>query len=309
MKQTKGYLATILSAVAYGSAPLMITMIYGSGFGVNSVSFLRVLFPVPILAIIVLFRKGESFALSGKKLLQIVLLGITGTVLTSMFLFRSYRHIDTGTATALHFSYPVLVILLDMILYKQKPGKHLWTALVLCFAGILMFISPGGAFSWKGLFLALGSSVSFALYVLFLDRSRILEDMPFYSFTFWFFLVSSVLMLPIALLSGELGRKTELVGWLMIIVFATYDGLLATMFQEYGVNTIGGRAASIISAMEPVTSAVLGVLVLSEEVRIRNIIGIALIIAATIYLILRDNRDGGQKDGLPTGNSGRNPNT
>lgn len=291
MKQTKGYFATVLSAVAYGSAPLMVTMIYRSGFGVNTVSFFRVLFPVPVMAVIVLLRKGESFRISGRQLLQLLLLGLTGTVMTSMFLFRSYNYIDTGTATTLHFSYPVLVILLDMLLYRQRPGKHLWFALGLCFAGILMFINPNGAFSWKGFFLAMGSSVSFALYVLYLDRSRILENMHFCPFTFWFFLVSSVLMFPIALLSGELRGEIRPVGWLLVFVFAMYDGLLATMFQEYGVNTVGSRASSIISAMEPVTSATLGVLVLNEQLGIRNVIGIVLIIAATIYLILRGNGD------------------
>ena len=63
------------------------------------------------------------------------------------------------------------------------------------------------------------------------------------------------------------------------------------------MNAIGGRAASIISAMEPVTSAALGVLFLNETMGTRNVIGIVLIIAATVYLVLR-----GQE--RPTGEGG-----
>ncbi len=297
MRQTKGYLATILSAVAYGSAPLMITLIYRNGFGVNSVAFYRVLFSAPVLALIVWFRRWESFRIRGKQILKIIALGVTGTVLTSMLLFQSYNHIDTGTATTIHFSYPVVVILLDMLICRRKPGKKIWIALGLCFARILMFIDPGGSFTCKGFLLALGSSFSFATYVLYLERSRIMEEMPFCSFTFWFFLISSVLMFPIALGSGELHGAIQPAGWAFMIGFALFDGLLATVLQEYGVNIVGSRAASIISAMEPVTSAALGVLFLNETMGIRNVIGIVLIIAATVYLVLR-----GQE--RPTGEGG-----
>ena len=53
MKRTKGFLATILSAMAYGSAPMIAMLVYRYGFGVNSVSLMRVLLPVPVLALVV----------------------------------------------------------------------------------------------------------------------------------------------------------------------------------------------------------------------------------------------------------------
>ena len=57
MKRTKGFLAAILSAVAYGSGPLLATLVYRHGFGVNSVSLMRVLLPIPVLALLVLLKK------------------------------------------------------------------------------------------------------------------------------------------------------------------------------------------------------------------------------------------------------------
>jgi len=84
MKRTKGFLATILSAIAYGSAPLIATLVYGYGFGVNSVSLMRVLLPVPVLALAVLLKKEESFRIGGRQALQILALAVAGSVLTSL---------------------------------------------------------------------------------------------------------------------------------------------------------------------------------------------------------------------------------
>ncbi len=293
MKRTKGYAAAILSAVAYGSGPLLVTLVYGHGFGVNSVSFLRVLFPLPVLALTVALKKGESFRVTFRQGLQILVLAVTGSVLTSLLLFASIRYIDTGIATSLNFSYPVLVVLLDRLIYRQRAGKRQWIALGLCLAGVALFCDPGGAFTWKGFLLALGSGLAFALYVLYMDRSGIMLTMSFHAFTFYFFLLSSLLLLPFALVSGELRGGGDLTGWLLAAVFALVDGLAGTLLQEYGVNAVGGRAASILSAIEPVTCALLGAVCLAEAVTLRSALGICLIVGAAVYLIAGETKNGG----------------
>ena len=286
MRRTKGFLATILSAIAYGSAPMIAMLVYRYGFGVNSVSLMRVLLPVPVLALVVLLNKDASFRIRGRQVLQILALAVAGSVLTSLLLFQSIRFIDTGIATALNFSYPALVVLLDRFIYRQKADKQQWIALLLCLAGVVMFINPGGTFTWKGFFLALGSGLAFALYVLYMDRSRIMETMGFYSFSFWFFLFSALLLVPLTLASGELRGGSAPAGWLLLLVFALVDGLAGTLLQEYGVNAIGGKSASIASTIEPVTCAVLGAVFLHETVTPRSALGICLIVGATIYLFV-----------------------
>ncbi len=293
MKRTKGYAAAILSAVAYGSGPLLVTLVYGHGFGVNSVSFLRVLFPLPVLALTVALKKGESFRVTLRQGLQILVLAVTGSVLTSLLLFASIRYIDTGIATSLNFSYPVLVVLLDRLIYRQRAGKRQWIALGLCLAGVALFCDPGGTFTWKGFLLALGSGLAFALYVLYMDRSGIMLTMSFHAFTFYFFLLSSLLLLPFALISGELRGGGDLTGWLLAAAFALVDGLAGTLLQEYGVNAVGGGAASILSAIEPVTCALLGALFLAEAVTLRSALGICLIVGAAVYLIAGETKSGG----------------
>ena len=290
MKRTKGFAATILSAMAYGSGPLLATLVYRYGFGVNSVSLLRVLLPIPVLAVLAAVKK-EDFRIRPRQALQILALAVTGSVLTSLMLFRSIRFIDTGIATSLNFSYPALVVLLDWLVFRQRADRRQWVALGLCLAGVVMFADPGGTFTWKGFFLALGSGLAFALYVLYMDRSRIMETMGFYAFSFWFFLVSSLLLTPFALASGELREGAPITGWALAAAFALVDGLAGTLLQEYGVNAVGGRTASIISAIEPVTCAVLGAVFLKEQVTLRSAAGICLILGATVLLVLGERGD------------------
>jgi drug/metabolite transporter (DMT)-like permease len=241
----------------------------------------------------VLLKKGESFRLDLRQLLRILALAVTGSVLTSLLLFQSIRFIDTGIATSLNFSYPALVVLLDRLLYRQKAERHQWVALGLCLAGVVTFIDPGGTFTWKGFFLALGSGLAFALYVLYMDRSGIMKSMSFYAFSFWFFLFSSLLLAPFALASGELRSGASFSGWVLLAVFALIDGLAGTLLQEYGVNAIGGKSASIASTIEPVICALLGAVFLHERITLHSALGICLIVGATVYLIVggRDRRD------------------
>ena len=110
--------------------------------------------------------------------------------------------------------------------------------------------------------------------------------MDFYSFSFWFFLFSTLLLVPFALASGELHSGCAPAGWLLLLVFALVDGLAGTLLQEYGVNAIGGKTASIASTIEPVTCAVLGAVFLHETVTLRSELGIVLIVGATLYLFI-----------------------
>ena len=105
---------------------------------------------------------------------------------------------------------------------------------------------------------------------------------------FLHFLVFPVLHpAPVALCPcvGRIAQRAP-AGWLLLLVFALVDGLAGTLLQEYGVNAIGGKTASIASTIEPVICAVLGAVFLHETVTLRRALGIFLIVGATLYLFI-----------------------
>ena len=143
-----------------------------------------------------------------------------------------------------------------------------------------------GNFTWKGFALAIGSGLTYGIYVLFLDKSHILQEIGFFSFTFYFSLISSVMLLPIVGALEDLNFKFEISGWLYVVLLAGICGVLATVMAQRGICEIGSRKASVLSTMEAVTSIVLGAIFMDEQINLRTVLGIALILTSTFLLAI-----------------------
>ena len=286
MQQLRGYLFTIIASIGFGIQPLLAKFCYALGVGPLMLAFWSVALMVPIFFVLALFSKTHTLKIRPIQLPKTAFLALTGAVLTTSMLFSSFNYIDTGTATALNFSYPVFVMLISVLIYKDAVGRSSGISLALCVLDILMFVNPNGEISARGFLLALGSGLTYGVYMIYLDKSGLLETMGFYNFTFWFFLFSALMLAPIAALNGEFTLPDKPAGFIYILLFTLDGGMLATVFLQAGIRKIGGRKASIISALEPVTSLILGAVFFNESVGVAKALGMALIIAAVSILML-----------------------
>lgn len=93
-------------------------------------------------------------------------------------------------------------------------------------------------------------------------------------------------MLPAVILSGEFRLSFPANGWLFILLFSIDGGIMATVLLQIGVKEVGSQKASILAALEPVTSILVGVLFLNEPLRWSTVLGALLVISSTMVLIL-----------------------
>ena len=63
--------------------------------------------------------KKESFRIESRDIPMFLLLGLLYTG-SAMFLFWGYGFMGAGVATTLHFTYPVFVTLLMLVLFREK---------------------------------------------------------------------------------------------------------------------------------------------------------------------------------------------
>lgn len=272
--------------MSFGASPFLASFIFDYGTTPMMMGLLRVVCMLPVFGLIVLFKKEDNFRITFRQFLAVAALALTGGVLTTVLLYEAYTCIDASTATTLNFTYPIFVLAMGVIFYKDRVSKSVLISFVLCIAGILLFCNPTGHFTWRGFFFGLGSGVSYAIYVLYIDKSRILEEMHFYPFTFYFFLLSTIIFVPVVMATEKLSFAIPATEWLYIILFAVVCGIGATVFFQIGVREIGSKKASILAAMEPVTSLVLGALFMGEPITFLNTAGIVLVLASTIVLVL-----------------------
>ena len=167
----RGYLFVIISAVIYGCMPLMAKFIYMDGVNAMTLVFLRNCLALPVMAILAL-GQAKTLKVSLKALPRIGLLALLGCCLTPLLLFSSYVFISSGTATVLHFIYPAMVVALGALFLRSRVSGRNLISVILCVAGICLFYDPQQTLDWRGALLAVGSGLTFAIYVLMLPNTQ-----------------------------------------------------------------------------------------------------------------------------------------
>ncbi len=282
----KGYLMVIISAVIYGCMPLMSKYIYADGVNPATLVFLRNFLALPSLAILG-YMQNKTLKVKTKALPSISIIAALGCCVTPLLLFTSYNYIASGTSTVLHFVYPAVVVLGGIVFLKEKVRAGNIISVAVCIAGISMFYDPSASINLEGCIWALLSGVTFAIYVLMLPKFKYREIKGFL-FSFYIAAVSSILMLIYCIVTNQLCLPSTAVGWGLCVLFALAITTGAVVLFQQGTFIIGGERASILGTLEPITSVIVGIIVFSEPVGVRTVIGSLLVISASILIAIFD---------------------
>ena len=282
----KGYIFIILSAVIFGTMPLMAKHIYASGANSLTLVLLRNLLSLPAMALLAT-AGGKSLKITPKALPSLALTGLMGSCITPILLFSSYNFMPSGAATVFHFIYPAAVFIAEFIFLRKKLKLGNLLSLVLCIVGISMFYTPGQKITPMGSALALLSGITYAIYVVLVSEFKYKEITGFL-FGFYLALTNSIVMLVVLLITKQLSLPTTLVGWILSVVFAMIVNVCAVILFQKGTFLTGGTRASILSTFEPVTSVVVGVIFLGESIGLSTFTGTVLVILSSILIAVFD---------------------
>jgi drug/metabolite transporter (DMT)-like permease len=169
MKNTKSHLGVIyviLSAILFGTMPLLTRIAYTHGSNAYTVAFGRFFFGSSILGLICFVLLGCSIKIKMEQFLELVKLSIP-YALMPILLYASYTYIDSGIATALHFTYPVAVMLIMALFFKSQPDAKQLICAVLCIGGSALLYTPNGQVRVVGIILKVLSKNFTLLYLRF----------------------------------------------------------------------------------------------------------------------------------------------
>ena len=292
----KGYIFTVMSAVIYGTMPLMARHIYADGVNALTLVFLRNLLALPSIAVMVWLTE-KSFKIERGMFFKVSLPSILGCAITPVLLFASYNYLASSTSTVFHFIYPALVVLIGIVFLKKKAVIGTIISLALCFVGVFLFYDPSATFSFTGAGLALGSGVTFALYVITLSYFN-KKGISGFSFSFYITLWSSIIMLVFCLATDTLMLPKSIVGWGLCLLFSFLVTTCAVVLFQQGTFILGGEKAAILSTLEPITSVLIGIFIFREAISVKTVIGCILVISASVLIALSDikNKDRGHKN-------------
>ena len=286
MKRAFGFMSAFAAAVIFGSTSVLGRLTYDMGSNPIMLVFLRGVLAIPVLFLVTKLLR-IPLALTRRQWIEVYLIGIFGYSSTAFLLFTAYRYIAVGTATVLHFLFPVIVTVFNCVFFKDRLSAGKIIALVLTMAGTAFFFEDVSHMAFMGILFAIASAVTNAVYILGVEHSS-LRDMHYLSISFHLSVSSSVVSGLFAYLSGNLTWNLTPTGWFYSIVIAILVTLGAFTLLQVGIRLCGGTTASIVSTAEPITSLLAGWYILNETMSPLALIASGIILLGVVITAFAD---------------------
>lgn len=274
----------IIGSIAYGFLPIFVKNIIPYNYSSISIVFYRYLFTSAALFIIIIVRR-KSFKINKKQFIELFIFGVLGLGLTFWLLSQALLYISAGLTNMIHFGYPVVVLALMTLIYKEKINFLKILSALSSIAGIFLLTKIVAVESFIGTIYALITTVTYSSYIIANKKSSFASLDTVVSLFYMSLIISFVFFI-----AGVLTKNLQLLN--DIYVFYNFIGIsiLCTVFSLglllYGVKKLGSSLASILNMFEPTTTVIVSSLIYDEKLTINIIIGSILVILSTIFMIL-----------------------
>ncbi len=288
-KKLIGTLCAIGAAVCYGTNPLGALNLYAEGMNTPSVLFYRFGLAWLIVSIVMLFRK-EKLRVDRREFRTLTALGIL-FIFSSLTLYLSFHLMPAGVASTILFTYPVMTAAIMALFFRERITFATVSSILLSLVGVMLLYwgDSGGTLNLWGVVLVLISALTYALYIIVVDKSPL--AMSSFKINFYVLFYCALGMVVYALLSGQpLMLPPTPRAWLWVSWLAIVPAIMALVMMVYAAKYLGSTPTAILGALEPTTAVLIGVFVFSEPFSFRLLVGILLILAAVIIVVLGKKR-------------------
>jgi drug/metabolite transporter (DMT)-like permease len=200
------------------------------------------------------------------------------------FWFAALGMMPLGQAVALHFTVPLMAVLLAVLFLRERPGAARWVAVAVGFAGVLIILRPGMIEIGVAAFLVLGSALLYAgcgIWARVIGRT----DQASVT-TFYYLLMLTLFAAPLTAMQWVTPEWSDLPA--IVLIAAAGTAAPYCLFRAYR-----NAEASIVSPCDflrlPLTTAC-ALLLFGESTDIWTWIGGAVIFGATYFMTWRESK-------------------
>lgn len=199
--------------------------------------------------------------------------------------------IAVGTIVAIG-SAPILAGFIEWFFRKKAPSSTWWVATVLAIAGCtLLFSQPHSAqevvIDSFGLSLALAAGLAFAVYTIM--NKKLVEKSPPETVVAIIFTLSAILLMPV-LFAYDVAWVASPLGIGVMLHLGILTTAVAYICFSKGLKNVTAATAVTLSLAEPLTAALLGVLVVGESLSSFGWIGVSMILIGLVVVGVKRHR-------------------
>ena len=285
----RGTLCGIVAAVCYGTNPLGALPLYADGINACTVLFYRFSLAALLLGLLMGIQH-KTFALARQELAIIAGLGVLFAS-SSTSLFFSFYFMSAGIASTLLFVYPVMVAVIMAVCFHERVTVSTVSSIVLALCGIALLYrgDDGTALNADGVALVMVSSLTYALYIIIVNKSPL--RLSSVKLTFYVLIFAALTVVAVSLFqpATHLQLLATPRQWGLAVMLAILPTVMSLVLMVIAVHDIGSTPTAIMGALEPLTAVVISVSLFGEAFTWRLAAGIVLILAAVIIIVVGKN--------------------
>lgn len=287
-KKLIGSLCIIGTTVCYGLVPSFSFMAYGTGVVTETLLFNKFFYAAILMWAYILIKK-IPFRLNRQALKPMIaiMLSYIGIATT---LYFAFDYISGSLATIISFTFPAMVIAVEMISGREPVRAVKIAAVILSLIGLSLIVwSPDMEIKILGVVFALACAVCYTVYTIALS-SKSLDGLHPLVTPGYVLLASAVFNFIRCSVSGQPLFTENMSQLCYMLLLAVVCAFAAILLFCVGVKMIGPTNASIINTFEPVCACIFGYLLVGDIITWSMIVGGLLVVTAVLLTNLPDRK-------------------
>jgi drug/metabolite transporter (DMT)-like permease len=274
-------------AIAFSGKAILAKLMYRHGVDAVQVLFWRMLLALPLFLALAWWAGRGKPAFTRSDWRAVIGLGFCGYYLASMLDFLGLQYITASLERLILYLNPTLVLLLSAVWLHRRVSARQVVAVALCYGGVLIVFGQELNFEGTdvalGAALVLGSALSYAVYLV--ACGEVVRRLGALRLTGAATSVACVFAIAqlFVLRSPSAVVVPEPVMWLSLVnaVFTTFAPVLMVMMA---IERIGATLAAQCGMVGPMSTILLGVLLLGEPFTGWVVAGTALVLSGVWLL-------------------------
>jgi len=284
-----GLALATLGAIAFSGKAILAKLMYRHGVDAVQVIFWRMVLALPLFLALAWWAGRGKPAFSPRDWGAVIGLGFCGYYLASLLDFMGLQYISAGLERLILYLNPTLVLLLSVLLLGKRMAPRQGLAMALGYGGVAVVF--GQELHFEGAHVALGaglvfaSAVSYAVYLVY--SGQLVQRLGALRLTGAASSVACVLAIAqlFVLREPAAALVPETVLWLSLLnaTLCTFAPVLMVMMA---IERVGATLAAQAGMVGPMSTVLMGVLLLGEPFTGWLVVGTVLVLAG-VWLLAR----------------------
>ena len=289
-----GLLLAIVGSIAFSGKAIIVKLAYRYGVDAVTLIMYRMLFALPIFAVMAWWSSRGKAALTRNDWLGVLGLGFTGYYLASYLDFAGLAYISAALERLILYLNPTLVLVLGWLLYKKKMSSKQIGAMALSYAGILLVFGHeinvqtmnNTATVW-GALLVFGSAVSYAIYLSYSgEMVKRLGSLRLVGLATTVACLLCIAQFAVLRPLSAMAVAPQVI-WLSLLN-ATLCTALPVLAVMMAIERIGAPLAAQTGMIGPMSTILMGVFILGEPLNAWIIAGTVLVLGGVYWVSRKD---------------------